>query len=360
MIEPNPEKGFRIVLWMLVGLVIPVYLALNSIKMPGELVFPHDPKSLKSICGSHELNSKTPIFNFEDCEAYFPSKSTPHGYTWSLSLFIIPSLMIWTWLHFSFKGLRRRVVRKSFWLTIGILFPIGCLLDSIFGNLFFCFVNPGATLGIKLPGYVFGKGFKNSIPIEEAGFYLSGFITILSIYMWCDERWFSAYNIFHYKKEKDIKEQVDKIKGIFRSIHFLSIIIGVVLVLAAVLYKKFGPHEYHPGFPGYFAFLVAVSVIPSFVFIRTAIHFINWRAFSAIFFYILLISMMWEATLASPYGWWRYHYHQMMGRLIYAWSGLPIEAALLWMSVTFTTTIVYTTIKIWLISGKSFKKFFWG
>ena len=356
--EPNPEKGFRVVIWMLVGLVIPAYLALNSIKMPGQLVFPHDLKTLESICVSYDHNSRSTILDFEDCEEYLPPKSTPHGYTWSLSLFIVPSLMIWAWLHFSFEGLRRRIVKKSFWLTIGILFPIGCILDIILGNMFFCFVNPGATLGIKLPGYVFGKGFTMSIPIEEAVFYLSGFITILSIYMWCDEYWFSAYNIFHY--DKDIKAKVDKIEGVLRSLHFLSIIIGAVLVLGAILYKKFGPHEYHPGFPGYFTFLVAVSVVPSFAFIRTAIHFINWRAFSAIFFYIMLISMMWEATLASPYGWWRYHHHQMIGRLIYAWSGLPIEAALLWMSVTFTTTIIYTTIKIWIMSGKPFKKFFWG
>ena len=133
-----------------------------------------------------------------------------------------------------------------------------------------------------------------------------------------------------------------------------------MLVIAAVLYKKFGPHEYHSGFPAYFTFLVAVSVVPSFAFARTAIPFINWRAFSAIFFYILLISMMWEATLASPYGWWRYIYVMMTGLVINAWSDLPIEAAMLWMSVTYTATIVYTVIKLWLYSEKTFRKFFWG
>ena len=345
MAKPIPKKDFRVFLWMLAVIVIPAFLALRSVNIPGELVFHNDP------------NSKYVSYAFyEGCQKKFPPNCTPHGYTWSMLLFIAPSLTIWYWLHFSFKN---KVVKKSFWLTIGILFPIGCLSDMALTRLFFCFPNQGATLGINLPGYDFHEGrFWLNIPIEETVLYASGFMAILSFYMWCDEHWYGAYNISHY--DKDLKAKVSGIEGILRPFHFSSILIGIILIIGAVLYKKFGPHEYQNGFPGYFTFLVAASVVPASLLFNTAYSFINWRAFSTTFFYVLLISMMWQATLAVPYGWWRYRPDQMMGLLIKPWSGLPVEAAMLWLSVTFTTTIVYTMIKIWLISGKPFMKFLWG
>ena len=99
MIEPNPEKGFRVFLWMIAVLVIPAFLALQSVKIPGELVFLHH---TNSICDSYSM--------YEGCEHTFSINPTPHGYTWSLSLFIIPCLTIWTWLHFSFKN---KVIEKA-------------------------------------------------------------------------------------------------------------------------------------------------------------------------------------------------------------------------------------------------------
>ena len=82
-------------------------------------------------------------------------------------------------------------------------------------------------------------------------------------------------------------------------------------------------------------------------------RFINWRAFSFAFFVMLLISLVWEATLASPYGWWGYPPEAMMGIFIGAWSELPMEAVLVWLAVTFTTVIIYEVVKIWQSSGKS-------
>jgi hypothetical protein len=39
-------------------------------------------------------------------------------------------------------------------------------------------------------------------------------------------------------------------------------------------------------------------------FFPTARPFINWRAFSLTLFIIVLVSLIWEATLAVPYQWW--------------------------------------------------------
>jgi hypothetical protein len=60
------------------------------------------------------------------------------------------------------------------------------------------------------------------------------------------------------------------------------------------------------GFLWYFIYLTCASFIPSVGFFKTAQSFINWRAFSFTFFLLLMISLLWEVTLALPYAWWRY------------------------------------------------------
>jgi hypothetical protein len=59
-----------------------------------------------------------------------------------------------------------------------------------------------------------------------------------------------------------------------------------------------------------------------------------------------LISLIWEATLGIPYQWWGYNYDQMMGITVGAWYELPIEAVLVWMTVSFATVTVFETMKI--------------
>jgi hypothetical protein len=52
-----------------------------------------------------------------------------------------------------------------------------------------------------------------------------------------------------------------------------------------------------------------------------------------------------EATLAVPYRWWTYQQNEMIGLFIGAWAGQPIEAVMVWIAVTYGTTIVYETVK---------------
>ena len=124
------------------------------------------------------------------------------------------------------------------------------------------------------------------------------------------------------------------------------LLIAIALVAAAWLYKKFGPHQHHEGFPSYFTFLVAASLLPSILLFRTTQRFINWQAVSFTVFWVALTSILWEATLAAPYLWWGYKERHMMGLFVGAWFGLPVEAVVLWLSVTFTTVMVYETFKI--------------
>jgi hypothetical protein len=259
---------------------------------------------------------------------------TPFGYTWSLSLFFVPIIGLAWWF-----ALRPdlKFPRAAFWRTIAVLAPLGFGLDLLFGNGFFVFPNHQAILGLRVPA----RG--GPIPIEEFVFYLTGFILVLLSYVWCDEYWMASYNVPDYSAA---------VKGMPRIVrfHFASLLVGGLLLAGAVIYRRFVAGQVG-GFPWYFAYLIAASFVPSSGFFKTARDFINWRAFSFTFLLILLISLLWEATLALPYGWWDYRPEAMMGATIGAWSNLPIEAPCVWIAVTFTTVVVYEVIRIWKALG---------
>jgi len=136
-------------------------------------------------------------------------------------------------------------------------------------------------------------------------------------------------------------------------------VLGVTLILLAIMYRKMFSRN-PDGFPWYFIYLTAASLVPSLGFFKTAQPFINWRAFSFTFFLLLLISLLWEVTLALPFGWWGYRSQAMTGIYISAWHDLPIEAVLVWMAVTYTTVIVYEVIKIWKALGCRALEAFFG
>jgi hypothetical protein len=271
------------------------------------------------------------------------SNPTPFGYTWSLLLFIVPILVIGFWF-VPQEGVK--IPKQSFWRTIGILVPGGCALDFFFAGHFFTFPNAGATLRIQAPAL--GKW----VPVEEYLFYLTGFIAVLLIYVWMDEFWLAAYNVPDYRAE------AKNISKLLR-FHPTSAIVGLALVVAAIVYKKefSGSPE---GFPGYFTFLVATALVPAASFYPATRRFINWRAFSLTSFFILLVSLLWEVTLALPYGWWGFQPRQMVGINIGAWSGLPIEEIFVWISVTYATVIVFEVIKLWQASERPAKSAFLG
>lgn len=268
---------------------------------------------------------------------------TPLGYTLSLSLFIIPFLylVVWLLLHPEFK-----IQRKAFLTTLGILLPLGFLLDLFFANTFFTFENTGAVMGVEIPGV--GGG----IPVEEFVFYLFGFLFVLLLYVWSDEAWMGRYNLPHSHEHYQDSGRVLRF-------HKESLITALLLLGIAVVYKEFISHD-PEGFPWYWTYLLAAAFVPSAGFYRATRRVINWRAFSFTFLLVLLISLLWEASLASPYGWWGYQADTMMGLFITAWSDLPVEAVFVWLAVSYTTVILYEVVTIWQASGKSLRELLFG
>jgi len=309
--SPSPTVAASIVIGMLAMVVIPAAFTLRSVSSPGRLDVGPDP--------------------------------SPHGYTWSLLLFVVPIVVMALWF-FPSEGLE--IPRRSFWRTIGVLVPIGCLLDVVFAQWFFCFPNPKATLGILAPA------LGRPVPVEEYVFYLTGFITVLLLYVWLSEYWLSAYTVEDYRSEA-------RAVGRLLQFHPTSLVLGLGLIAAAILYKRFFS-SVPGGWPGYFIVLVVGGLIPSASFYPVAQRFINWRAMSLTMFFILLVSLLWEATLALPYGWWNYQHPAMMGVFIGAWSGLPIEAVMVWLAVTYGTVILFEAVKIWQASGRRAREAFLG
>ncbi|MDH3288496.1 MAG: hypothetical protein OEP48_12340 [Betaproteobacteria bacterium] len=305
------NKAAAVVIYIIVVLIIPAALTLQTVIVPGQLVVTSD-------------------------------NPTPLGYTISLSLFIIPMLAIGWWF---FRHPEIRFQKKAFILTVSLLFPLGVILDVLFGNAFFLFQNHNAVLDISLPAV------NGSIPIEEFIFYLSGFIVVLLIYAWGDEYWFLRYNIPDYQSESQKLEKI-------LCFHPFSLIIATLLIACSVTYKLWFSGE--PGFPWYFIYLTIVALLPSLGFYHCAKHFINWRAFSFTVLIIVLISLLWEVTLALPYQWWGFQHSAMTGIYIQAWHELPIEEIVLWFSVSYATVILYEVIKIWLASNKTIKQAFLG
>lgn len=284
--------------------------------------------------------------------------STPLGYTWSLTLFAVPlvSILISLWCDPKVK-----VPRKSFFLTLAVTLPLAFILDLAFATSFFTFPNKEATLGVRFWGLEFGPlAVRRNLPIEEFIFYILGVTVSLASYLWLSEVWFRRYN------KGDVTESVDEGKEyrdeeLLRNVHLFRLsarplLIALGLAAGALLYKKSGSHGYQAGFPFYFCYLLSVAFVPASLFFRAVSPFINWRAMTFSMLAMLLVSLFWEACLAIPFGWWGYQPDCMMGLFILQWigsryggPGLPVEAVLVWIQVTFSMVIVYEVIRIILL-----------
>jgi len=296
-------KEVTILACMIVVLVVPFALTLGTISQPRTLLDMH-------------------------------ANPSHHGYTWSLSLFIVPVIVLASWLS---RKRESPVQNRAFWITAAAVSGAGIALDVFFAASFFTFPNRDATLGIPFSGYSFSAGWSNKIPIEEIGFYIFGIVALLLVYIWGDEFWFAAYNVDDGARRRPrLRDAI--------SLHPASALTGVGVFIIGFCYKKFWPNINHEGFPGYFLFLTLVALGPSVFFFPVASPFINWRAFSLTSLFILFLSLFWEATIAIPYQWWEFQPAQMLGLNINGFSQLPIEEPMLWLGVTWATVIVYETI----------------
>lgn len=277
---------------------------------------------------------------------------TPLGYTVSLLLFLVPVLAVGVWHLWHPK---HPIHRRALLTAVLAITLIGVVLDFIFGYAFFTFPNPDATLGIRLPAWSFGEGrwIPDYLPLEEFGFYLFGALFVVAIYIWADLNWLPDY---------DFEDFETGARRVPRLVHFSprALAFWIALLAAGLLYKKLGPHDAREGMPGYFIFQMVLGLLPNMLFVRSVWTFINWRAFGFAYGILLLVSLVWEATLGVPFGWWNYKGEQMLGIRITAWSDLPIEAVLLWLIVAWNCVIAYEIFRIYYHMGRRGREALFG
>jgi hypothetical protein len=300
-----------------------------------------------------------PIWNHSDY-------SGTHAYTWSLALLYIPLVYLLAFWYPRFKD--RPPVLKA--LAGRLAFTAGAwiLLDILFANMFFRFPDPNAYIRrLMIPGYSWdgdcGSGwtlfnvscYVRSIPLEEVFFYIGGGALLMMMYMWATEDFYRAY-----AAPREAYLNVAK-GGPLVHWNRRLILIGLAILAAGVLVKKYGWwHDYHEGLPYYlFAELVLVFVPLSALYDRVR-PLTNIRAFVFVLPLHALVSVVWETTLALPYGWWDYQHRAMMGVSISAWSNMPLEAGGLWLSVGWSAMFMYEATKVRIIADVPWGELLFG
>jgi hypothetical protein len=217
----------------------------------------------------------------------------------------------------------------SLLVSVVLLGAVGIFLDLVFAHRFFTFPQPRAVLGVAIRG----------IPVEEFVFYITGFWFILFLYVYCDEWFLIKYNV---PDERYARYRSRLKRLIF--FHLSSLWWASGIVAASIVFKRL-VNPSGDFFPGYFLFLFCAAYVPFLLFFRVTRNFVNWRAFIFCLVLTVLISIIWEVTLALPRGYWGYREGAMVGVFITAWHRLPFEAVTVWLFCTLVI-LVYEFIKI--------------
>ena len=251
------------------------------------------------------------------------------NYFTSLAMWLIPILYLWpTFAMLTANGTGRR--RRALLATVALIVGLGVVLDFVIGFLTLRF--PGCTDPNVAPTgrYLLCLPAVNGrIPIEELLFYAMGPVAMVLVYACADERWLSKYNP---------PDDLVDLKLIQVSPR-IAVVGAAGAVAALILWRINGT------FPTYFAFLVAGAVLPAMFLYRSIGKLTNWPAFAVTTLYVILTSVIWEATLAIPRLWWGYQPSGMIGATIAAWSRgdsiFPIEAAVVWLFAPFASVLTY-------------------
>lgn len=278
------------------------------------------------FCGMFALTMttiRTPVMPLK-------APDSPLGYSISNLQWLIPALGI-VLLYFAIKI--RPSERRALQLTLFVLPFTGFILDIFFADRFFTFPNTKSVWGLSIPGFNFRTlAFDAPIPIEEFIFYITGFLYTLAVYLFGRDIWLSRYT-----------PPCDAVpRGKWRPLaaSFVVLVLVVLGFLAKALFKTPGESVV----PEYYLFLILLGIGPCIFLYPIVYRRVNWQALSFTLFSVLLISVIWEVTMGIPYGWWGYHREVMMGIFIKPWFDLPLESAIVWLTVSFTTIFTFEAI----------------
>ena len=287
-----------------------------------------------------------------------PNYSERAGYTKSLILVYLPWIFLLCWYYKTKDAYLEKIGKALFWNAI-FIGGVWIVLDIFLANLLFRFPDPNAHL-VTFWGYTWAGDcqtiwtifspdcYKRTIPVEEVLFYLGSAALLRLLYMWAAEDMFKAYSLPRDVYEREAHDALPLVQWNKR-----LIITALVILAVGVLVKKFWPHPYHEGWPYYLFAELVIVFLPLCALYNKVHKFTNPRAFLFVMVLQVLVSIVWEATLALPYGYWNYKLTAMVGLVAIPWSNLALEACFLWVSVAWGVMFMYELSKIKGLTGKS-------
>lgn len=304
------------------------------------------------------ISEGLPVSNYDP-------EGSRYGYTISLLLVWLPIIVLFFW--FKLHPDSKKQSWGAFGWTVGVLTPVWCLLDVFAAPSLFQFPNCTAHSSIYIPGWVPGDGFQRIIPIEEVFFYLGSCILTLLVYIWGSMTFFKS-------EMEYIVIETDNARGLNPLITFDKkvLFIGVGLLILAFIYKLFlddgkpppfpsplincppGPNMEGQGIPLYFTLLMLLVFVPAVLIWNKSSPYINPGAMFFTIVAAVLFSLIWEATLALPYGWWNYNPKWMIGIFVPPWHYIPLEAIFLWLFAGWGTVLIFEFFRLLIASHRTF------
>jgi hypothetical protein len=256
-------------------------------------------------------------------------------YVRSLLFWLVPAILLLPrFLEYTDPGGRRRA---ALWTTTAGIVGLGILLDCVFGRIILQFdESPTADyIGwLRLPQ------LGVNVPFEEFLFYAMAPIAILFVYVWASEYWLAFYTP-RFQATDTGTPAVE--------VSMLAIALSVVMLFAGIVIFHRNAAGTGP-VPAYYTFLVVLALAPAVLLFSRMRRFVNWRAFGVTTLYVLMTSLIWEATLAVPRHWWGYKPSAMLGWYVNAWTQnaawpFPIEAVFVWVACPFSCILTYEFVK---------------
>jgi hypothetical protein len=290
-----------------------------------------------------------------------------YGYTMSLSLIVLPLVSLVWWYHVMRKtdtdGKLRRLVRATIKdsAIAGFVFVI---FDALFATKLFSFPDSNATVGLMFWGYMWSGDcstlwnvhrvfscYERTIPIEEIIFYVGGAAVLRGTYLWASEDFVNRYSM----SDGDYVLAAKRVPRLVK-VNWAALVV-MLTILAIGIYLK---HRLDGGFPIYLMLQALIVSSPVVLLYTTVRDFVNTRALLMVMVLQALVSVIWEATAALPYGWWNYKPEGMIGIPVPPWSNLPIEASLFWISVGWSAIFLQEVTKIKVRSERRWRDLLFG
>lgn len=299
---------------------------------------------------------------------------SPLGFTIGLLLYFVPFAVAWTWGMVDKEFAEHRRPLNQALLIIG---SIAVILDLGFlGASCFTFPNTNSVLNCCwLPAIDLVAPYSFRVPVEDVLFYVLATGLTLVIYAWGNLTW-QKTNSEDYVPKLDTADvarlvRLGRVERCWHHDHiseepFPGVVRGLLTLVKRSWREKvsristclfFGAAGAvavggmflggEGTFPLYAVWLLLGAGISSSIMLGACIDHVNWRSFAATALYMTLLSVLFEITVALPYGWWGFEDQILLGVRFTAWWDLPVEQLFLYVINTYEIVLVYETVVLW-------------